>query len=323
MIPLHHKFVIGRMDYHYYDGVHLWGSRDGRVFRSADLGSTWNEYLRVNTPLMTHFRTYNRLTRNGIHNVIPLNSETIVVVVKGRFLVFHQKNLVTEVSTQTGRHPMRQGVLEHGGQIMYGDYWGNPNREPVRICRFDPFKGDLEVLLTFRNKRHIHFMLEDIHNPGRLFVGTGDEDNESGIYRYDLNTGALETIGCGSQAWRAVSLLQQGDYLYWGSDCPYEQNYIYRLNRCAGVVERIRPISGPAYHSAMNSEGRMFLATTIERRGEHKAIVYGSGDGEEWEEVREWRKDFLPAKLFGYGKVEFIHGQEALRDVFINLRGLR
>ncbi len=316
-------FVSTQIDCHHYDGVFIWGSRDNRVLTSVDLGSTWDEYLRISNSLLTYCRIYNRLTRNGIHNIIPINNEMVVVVVKGRFLVFNQKNLVLEVRTQTGRHPMRQGVLEHGGQIIYGDYWGNPNREPVSVWRFDPFKGDLEALLTLRNKRHIHFIQEDIYDPMKLFVGTGDENSESGIYRYDLNTGALETVGCGSQAWRAVSLLQQGDYLYWASDCPYEQNYIYRLNRCADVVERIQPISGPAYYSAMNSEGRMFLATTIERRREHKAIVYGSDDGEQWVAAGEWRKDFLPEKLFGYGKIEFIHGQEDLREVFINLKGLR
>ncbi len=316
-------FIAGKIDYHCYDGVHLWGSRGNRILRSADLGSTWCEYLRVNTSLMTCFAMYNRLTRNGIHNIIPIDKETIAAVVKKRFLVFHQKQLIVEVQIGKGSRPLRQGVLRKDNYIIYGDYWGNPDREPVNIYQFDPHKGDVQVLLSFKNERHIHFIRQDIYDQRKIIIGTGDRDNESGIYSYDLDTGVLKTIGCGSQVWRAVSILQKGEYFYWGSDCPYEQNHIYRHNRRTGVLEKTQPISGPAYYSAVNNEGRMFLATTVEQRKKHRAIIYSSSDGEIWREEGEWNKDFLHEKLFGYGIIEFIYGQEALRDVFINLKALK
>jgi len=323
VILLNETFIVGKVDYHCYDGVHLWGSRGNRILRSADLGSTWYEYSRINNSQMTRLRMYNRLTRNGIHNIIPVDNETIVVVVKKRFLVFHQKQLMVEVQIEKGSRPLRQGVLKKDNHVIYGDYWGNPNREPVSVCQFDPYKGDVQVLLSLKNKRHIHFIQQDVFEQRKIIIGTGDRDSESGIYSYDLGTGVLETIGCGSQDWRAVSLLQKGDYFYWGSDCPYKQNHVYRYDRRRGVLERIQPISGPAYYAAVNSEGRMFLATTIERRKKHRAIVYSSTDGETWKEAGEWVKDLLPEKLFGYGIIEFIHGQEVLRDVFINLKGLK
>ena len=84
------------------------------------MGTTWCEYLRLRAPLVTRSKTYNRLTRNGIHNVIPLNSETIVVLVKRRFLVFQQKSLMVEVQINKGSRPLRQGVLKKNDQIIYG-----------------------------------------------------------------------------------------------------------------------------------------------------------------------------------------------------------
>ena len=315
-------FVVGSTDYHFYDGVHLWASRGNQILRSVDLGKSWYDYLRLSDSVMTRFKLYNSLTRSGNNNIIPVDSETIVVIVKKRLLVFSQKQMVAEVQIEKGSRPLRQGILMKDGYIIYGEYWGNPDRESVNIYRFDPYEGDPQVILSFKNKRHIHFIEDDICNPRKLLIGTGDEDAESGIYSYDLDRGVLTTIGCGSQVWRAVSVLQKGEYLYWGSDCPYQQNHIYRYNRRTGVLERIQPISGPAYYSAINNEGRMFIATTIEQRKEHRAIIYGSSDGETWEEEQEWHKDFFHEKLFGYGVIEFIHGQEALREVFINLRGL-
>ena len=137
-----------------------------------------------------------------------------------------------------------------------------------------------------------------------------------------MNTGVLETIRCEVNNGGPLAFCK-GDYLYWGSDCPYKQNYIYRYNRHTGVTDRLQPISGPAYYTAVNSEGCMFLATTIELRSEHRAILYSSTDGEMWSEEGEWKKDILPLLLFGFGTIELIHGQEALRDVFINLTGLK
>lgn len=311
------------MDYHCYDGDHIWGSKGDQIFQSDDLGATWREYLKVHASMVPHSKLYNRLTRSGIHNVIPVDRETIAVLVRKRFLVFRGKNLIVEVHIHNGSRPLRQGVLKKNDHIIYGEYWNNPERRPVSVYAFDPYTGDVQVLLSLKDKRHIHFVQQDECDQGMLLIGTGDEDNESGIYRYDLVTGALETIGCGSQDWRAVSLLQKDEYLYWGSDCPYKQNYIYRYCRHTGVAEKIQPISGPAYYSAISSQGRMFLATTIERRSEHRAVVYSSMDGNTWSEEGEWKKDIFPMLLFGFGTIELIHGQEALSDVFINLKGLK
>ncbi len=324
MILLSETFSVGKIDYHHYDGVWLWGSRGNRIFRSLELGSTLDEHLRLRglNPL-TQSSLYNRLIRNGIHNVIPIDTETVVIVVKKRFLIFEKERLVAEVQIRNGSRPLRQGVLKRNGQIIYGEYWGNPNREPVSIYQFDPYRGNVEILLSLRNKRHIHFIKQDVYDQEKLLIGTGDKDHESTILSYDLDTGCLEVIGGGSQDWRAVSILQKGDYLYWGSDCPYKQNYIYRYNRHTNWLEKIQPIPGPAYYSAINSEGRMFLATTVERRRKHLAVIYSSVNGVRWKEEKEWKKDILPEKLFGYGTIEFIHGQEALRNVFINLRGLK
>lgn len=323
MIIIKAAIIFGKISYHCYDGIHLWGSKGDRIVKSNDLGGAWHEYLHLHLPILAHLTMYNRLTRSGIHNIIPINNQTIVVLVKGRFLVYEQKKMITKVRINNGSRPLRQGILEQNGCVIYGEYWRNSKGEPARIYKFDPYTGEVKVLLSLNNKRHIHFIQKDIYDHEKIIIGTGDRDYESGIYRYDMNTNSLETIGCGSQKWRAVSILQKGKHLYWGSDCPYKQNHIYRYNRDTGVMEKTQSISGPAYYSAINSEGRMFLATSVERRGEHQAVVYSSVDGETWTEEGKWQKDILPLTLLGFGTIEFIRGQEALKDVYINLKGLK
>jgi len=206
--------------------------------------------------------------------------------------------------------------------IIFGDYWSNINREPVNVYCFNPIKGVLQTLLTLEEKRHIHFIQQDILNSFNLIIGTGDKDNESGIYSYNLKSGELKEVGNGSQDWRAVSILQKENYFFWGSDCPYKQNYIFKYNRNNQELKKIISIDGPAYYSTTNISGEMFIATTIENRKKHKAIIYKSSDGSKWEVFREWEKDIFPEKLFGYGLIEFINGQDKLKDLYVNLQSL-
>ncbi len=138
----------------------------------------------------------------------------------------------------------------------------------------------------------------------------------------NIESGAINKIGGGSQAWRAVSLLQTDGCLIWGSDSEDEQNYIYRYDLSKKKLTKLFLIPGPAYYSTIDKKSIFYIGTTVEDRGRHKACIYRSVDGTQWEQLRYFRKDIWHSKYFGYGTVEFITGQNNLEKLFINKKGL-
>jgi len=306
-----------------YKNKKIWGAK-GRSIFWVNSHSLYKKIKIDKLKLFSSFSLYNRLFRQGIHNVIYLEKELIAVIVKGKILIINiEDNIIFDEYNIKGNRPLRQGFALYENKLIYGEYFGNNKREIVKIKSIDYRNSQMNDLLEFDNIRHVHFIQKNKKNTEEIFVGTGDKDRESAIYKYNIQNKALVKIGGGSQKWRAVSILQKDNYIYWGSDCPYKQNYIYRYNRNNGNLTRLRPIGGPAYYSTQNKSGDLFIATTIEDRKKHRAIIYHAEEGENWNELKEFKKDIFPEKLFGYGIIEFIRGQDKLEDLYINLRGLK
>lgn len=306
-----------------YRNKQFFGAK-GRVIYCKNSNSLYKIDTINKLNIFSNLVLYNRLCRHGIHNVIYLEEDFIAVIIKGKILILNiDKSIVVNEYTIKGNRPLRNGFILYEDNLIFGEYYGNKNREPVRIKLVNYKNSHINDLLVFDNIRHIHFIQQDIDNAEKFFVGTGDKDNESAIYKFNLENKRLTRIGGGAQKWRAVSILQKDNYIFWGSDCPYKQNYIYRYNRNNGNLNRLNPIDGPAYYSTQNKSGDLFIATTVEDRKKHRAIIYHSQNGDNWKELIEFKKDIFPEKLFGYGVIEFIRGQEQLEDLYINLRGLK
>lgn len=208
--------------FHCYNNNVLWGLKGRTVYYSNDLGNTWTVFTKIRR--MKWYVTTSlvgRLTRNRVHNIIPIGADTLVVVVKKVILVFRNGELIAEIDVPNGTRPLRQGIVAKGNSIIFGDYFSNKNRDTVRVYKADIETGNLSTLLSFENTRHVHFIQRDIINAECLLIGTGDLDHESAIYSYNAASGELSCLGRGSQDWRAVSVLQSNNSIIWGTDCPY------------------------------------------------------------------------------------------------------
>ncbi len=308
----------------------------GREDRSASGGGMLTGFL---PPLIK------RLLRIWSFEV-PNDAGLRIVVSRKRIRAYDGPQLRYSLPIERGSRPTKSGAAAVGGSLYYGDYWGNPERVPANIYRVDLATGRREVFYRFDWVRHIHFVQPDRYggpgdgdgadigkdavpgeadnagSAGALLIGTGDYDEESGIYRLDLASKKLETIGLGSQTYRAVSLLQYEDALIWGTDDPDGRNFIYRYDKGSGELTRLHELDGPAYYSARDARGRLYIATTIEDRSRHRALVYRSADGgRSWHEYREFVKDSWPTKYFGHGIVEFVDGQEEREELRYVLHG--
>jgi hypothetical protein len=283
--------------------------------RKLDIGSL---SLKTKENIFDYFF---RLLRLGVHNIF-ISGEYTVVVKKAKIVINKKKNKHI-IKIDNGSRPLRQGIIIHNDKLYYGDYFGNKNREIVHLYEVDLITFRKKKLINFPRIRHIHFVQVNFENTDELFIGTGDENIESNFYKYNLKKNKLSIIGGGNQTWRAVSLIQKGNLLIWGSDSPYQENYIFYYNIEKKTLSKVLKIDGPAYYSTHDKAGSYYIATTIENKNIHRAKIYKSNDLISWNEIAEFEKDFLHPKLFGYGVIEFINGQEYLNNLYINLRGLK
>lgn len=309
----------------FHSGV-LWASQGHRILHQESPDTGFTPYAGIPTSFPGDLLPpLNRLLRRGVHHILPLSSRRIVVVAKGQLLFMEDRNITHAHTIARGSRPLRSGICVLPGEtVIYGDYWGNPDRQPVEMHISQDGGKHWDTLWRSNagEARHIHLIQPVLGCPEKIYFSTGDRDHEANLFTLDLSTGSVEKIGGGSQDWRMVSLLQTEGAIIWGSDCEYGQNHIYRFDLKTGQLEQLHDIPAPAYYSTRDSRGRFYIATTVEDRRRHQAAIFTSDNGLRWSVFRTFKKDLWPAKLFGYGMVEFIDGQEKIDSLLYNLKGL-
>ena len=313
-----------KIKYHsYYDGE-LWASKKKSIIKSNDEGETWEKINKVNfLPFLSNFELYNRLTRNGISNIINIQNDLYVVVMKKKLLYYNKNKLIKVFNITRGSRPLRQGIINLKGNLVYGDYWDNPNRTAANLYIIDGKTLKRKILLTLKSVRHIHFVIPSKTNENIIFIGTGDLDKECNIFQYNLEENIIEKIGGGNQNWRAVSLVQRENDIFWGTDAPDDANYIFKFNLESKKITKLKEVEGPVFYSGENKDGEIIFTSIVEYRNMHKAKIYTSKDGLNWESEHEWKKDSFSLYWFGFGVIDLIKGQEYLSKIYINLSGLK
>ena len=193
--------------------------------------------------------------------------------------------------------------------MYYGEYRSNPERIPVSIFGSFDRGTNWQPVYSFSDVRHIHGVFYDEYE-GCLWVTTGDEDQESAIWKSRNHFQTLEPILRGGQHARAVQLVFSERYVYFGSDTPLELNYIYRLDRRSGQAQRIKEVHGSVFWGC-RAAGWVFFSTVVEpsecNQG-RQAELWGSPDGLDWRSVASFRKDFWPMRYFQYGQIHLPQG---------------
>jgi glycosyltransferase involved in cell wall biosynthesis len=306
-----------------FDNNFYWYHHSNKLFKNKHL-IQFSETTPYNTINNKYVRSYpfsllNRLLRTGIHNIIPIENGYIVVV-KNNFLIYRDNKLIKVFPIPRGSRPLRNAICVKDDYLFFGDYWGNKNRKKANVYKLNLKDFTLTIILSLQ-ARHIHFVVLD-QEPDQLIIGTGDSNQESMMLFFNYITKEQKLIGTNSQQYRAVSIIQYNNFLIWGTDAPDEQNYIYSYNKNNGKTEQLSKIEGPAYYSTKTKDNILYIATTIEDKSKHKAILYQSKNILEWEGIKEFKKDIFNEKYFGYGLVEFIHGQNKLQKLYYNLVNL-
>ncbi len=255
-----------------YDRV--WASRGGRLYTRALAGGPWQLQDRLPEPawqrLAGRSAFVGQTLRLGIHGVLPLANRAQLVVATGK-LWRVQDGRWQDVLRFDFRKPARLGVLRtREGKVLCAEYTLNPRRDrPIRLWRSDDDARSFRQVFAFPagQVRHMHFIQQDPVD-GALWLGTGDRDAESALWRSTDNGESWQVVGQGDQKWRAIGLAFLPDSVIWGTDAGSDagrfQNLALRWDRQTQSLTTLGELQGPVHGVTDLSDGRVLLSTGCE-----------------------------------------------------------
>ena len=286
---------------------------------------------RVEQLLALH-RIPRQFLRLGIHHLLRLPDGKFLVIIRKRVYLMdplEEPQLVLRI--ERGNKPTSKGVcLAPNGDIFLGEYAVNgPRTLPMLLHRSRDGGRSFQTIYEFKPGEiaHYHFIQWD-HYENCLWMGTGDFDRECLLFKSVDGGDRWEKIGGGSQLWRAVGLAFRPEGVYWGTDAGWTAgkhlNYVMRLDRKTGAIEKVHEMQGPCHGNATLRDGTLVITTGVER-GENEtdsfAHVWASRDGNSWEELIRFKKDFWHRTL-QFGVIRFPVGIENSDNLLFTCMGL-
>lgn len=280
--------------------------------------------------ILSAFRLFRQLFREGLHHLLPLpNGDVFVTAKKKAYLVDKEGNVKSVFQGYLGNKPGHQGVcITPNGDIFFGEYTLNPERDhDTKLYRSVDGGSSFDCVLTLKKEevRHIHFIKYDPYEDC-IWLGTGDRDEECKLMRSFDNGDTWETVGEGSQNWRAIGVCCTKKYLIWGTDAGSvpDQNRIIRMNRETHTLELLTEGEGPCHGCGSFADGRVFISTGVEG-GENEKDRFArlkevSDTG--IKDVYLMKKDIFPL-IVQYGVIRFPLGTENTDKVVFTAMGLK
>ncbi len=277
----------------------VWASRGYDIYFKPNKENIFHRISKVPIPLGLSYLANSRIIRyllnkQEVLEILVLRSGNIIAL--GGGLIFRSSDYghsFTEVAKLThyglgkGRGVMPQGyTTDAQGNIYWGEYWLNPNREEIQLMKSKDGGNSWESVYTFEDIRHIHAVQYDPYSDA-IWVAVGDESKECSIGYSDDGGKSFTKIGSGSQEWRAVSLIFTKKYVYWGMDGSSEPK-ILRWNRTNKEVEKLDTLDSYAFYSTTLDNGTMILSTDG-TNGE--ASLWINKDGKSWIKARSWARN--------------------------------
>ena len=230
-----------------------------------------------------------------------------------------------------GRYALEFGQIAKSDgeiQLVFGEYFSNPTRKPVRIWG--------------RSDRHARWIvkgefaadeIEHVHAVTaigeRVFMLCGDFEHAASIWVTDVDFSSMRPLLRGRQAYRAAWIAELGGRLFYATDTQLEPNHVFELSfdGSNGKVRNLADISGSSIYSGQGAGSRYF-STAVEsgmptrnflrdvfetRRGpgiqSAEAKIMRIDSSGVCEDVFSAEKDFLPFRLAQFGTFTFPSGE--------------
>jgi hypothetical protein len=291
-------------------------SRRNMLFRTMGAGAPIERLATFPMPasraLPARLRLIQRLLRFEFYNVLKLPDSSYFLSF-GRTVAVLRDGRVRPVHGVDPRARLLRGAcaVSAAGDVYFGEYAGNPSRDPVRIYRLPAGSETVKVAHTFRagEVRHVHGIYADPHG-GALWCVTGDRPTECRILFSHDGFRTIEVAGAGDETWRTVSLQFTADAVYFGMDAEFRTNHLYRLDRASLERRKLTAVEGPVYYSAKRGAD-LFFAVTAElcpSQTEPVASIWHVAADDTCRRIVVLQKDALPVRYFLPGTIQFPAG---------------
>ena len=297
--------------------VHYWGvgglvySVKNRVYLLPDLvdpqpvllGSIpWRSFQ-----FMCHIRLADRALKGSILQVHEAGHQALLVCNGHSWWSITQGGDAELIPSFSRTRPMNRAICTSTtGVTFVADYLANAERkEPIRIYRSKDLRS-FEIAWEFPpgDIRHIHALVPDPEDRGRIWVLTGDLDPECRILYTGDDFGSIHVFLSDGQRTRATDIVIRDGNLLWGMDSPMETSYLLSSNKKdPGAVKIIKELPGPVYYMSRNKAGAVYFGTTAERGlgvKDQFGHIFGSLPDQSWEEIVRCRNDPFPQRGIFY-----------------------
>ena len=227
----------------------------------------------------------------------------------------------------TNRLDIIHGVHGFQNSVVYGEYLSNPKREEVCVYqkRIDSTGGFEEVYRFHAGSiRHIHGLVADAAHEC-VYILTGDEDGESGIWRATENFAKVEPMLVGDQQYRACIAFVRGTSIIYATDIPSRMNSIGGYDLQEKKYTHLMQLPGTCTRGCSMGEKHIF-STSVETvepksRGKRDMLAYwlsrkrAAGIVDDYprmymedenggfQEILKLKKDLWPSGAFRFGHV--------------------
>lgn len=271
-------------------------------------------------------RLLERLLHMDAKWAVQVGNDRILLQFDHRTLLINTENSKIDIEKNPVQgNPLSAAVIKGNpgfpNGVIVGDYTKNLAREKVSLYSRDE-AGRWRNVYQFPTGtvRHIHGCVSDPYRQC-IYILTGDEDKESGIWKAVNNFDRVEPLILGSQQYRTCQMLIGKDSVYYFTDAPSERNYMYGIKN--KTVRKLHVLNGTCiYGVQFDKEG--IYSTTCEADAHavnrfqywfsnvpgngicgRDVDVFVAGDGGEMHVLMHFEHDGLPLRLFQYGTVSF------------------
>lgn len=222
----------------------------------------------------------------GINHAVELPSGVILILYDKLYRFdpsTHKKYAEVVDSSILNSFPLKNGFAIHPekGDVYFGDYICSQKRD-INIYKIADDGQKLTICHTFKKGtvQHVHGVHYDKYRK-RMWVTTGDENNECAFYYTDDDFQQVNKFNGGDQSWRSVSLVPLENSLVWGMDAGQDAlesdvNYTYQWDFNLNKKIQIASFKNPTYHMSITEDRQdIFFGVNFEpqRKQDSKTAV--------------------------------------------------